>query len=194
MEISCACDGAHRTGYNPADVQERRRRTQSVIHIEGPHTVPPTVVLVGLPPMQRRNVRVGFFGRCGLEAVDRTSLDEACELLLTLSPDAVVLDGRRPELQRLSDRLLWLLAQTAVTPSARARLLVLDTSRIRGSTRLLYEGVGCLFVRQRQQSMRELVRLVRRECGLSGDCCGPTAGAPARRSAGPSDRQVSGHR
>lgn len=129
------------------------------------------VMLVGFPIPRRQNRR-GMFERCGLRAVEVLDLENACDFLQRLVPDAIVLDSHSAELQRLSGALFRLLAlSTRTNDIPKPKVVVLSSTRLSRELRYVYHAAGAVFVPWKSQTLRPLVRIVRHECGLRDDCC-----------------------
>lgn len=129
------------------------------------------VMLVGFPTLRRRH-RQGLFERCGLRTIEASDLENACDVLQRLVPDAIVLDTHNSELQVLSSELFRLLAICArrhETPGP--KVLVLSSMGLSRELRYVYTAAGATVLPLRSQTLRLLVRIVREECGLAGDCC-----------------------
>jgi hypothetical protein len=136
------------------------------------------VVLVGFPILRRHN-RLGLFERCGLHAMESCDLENTCDLLQRLVPDAIVLDTHNPDLQRVSASLFRLLAlSTRSDGGAKPKVLVLSSSRLSQQLRYVYGAVGAIIVPCRSQKLRPLIRIVRQGCGLLGDCCAAESSVP----------------
>jgi CheY-like chemotaxis protein len=130
------------------------------------------VVLVGLQHLVGSKGD-GIFERCQLRVVEVPNPEDACRVLETISPDAIVLDSHHSELKRMAGaavRLLRLLR--AHDPNKRhIPMVVLTSAGISVDLRRAFVNIGALMVPAHLQTHRQLAALIRRLCGLTEPCC-----------------------
>lgn len=135
------------------------------------------VALIGFRE-QIRAIGRGLFERCQLRALELPNPTRACRMLEMIAPDAVVLDSHHPDFKFRSQAALRLL-QVAATYKRSGRntaFVVLNSAGFSSELKNVFLDAGAVLLPVRLQTYRYLARLVRHQCGFSGDCC---ATAPA---------------
>jgi hypothetical protein len=134
------------------------------------------IALVGLrAPIPENGKRVLL--RCQLRSLQFPRPEDAWRSLPTTAFDAVVLDSHHPKLRRLSAPLQRLLDLILARRRGEHRipLVVLRSPGFPMELRQAYENAGAVYIPARQQTYREIAKVVRRLIGLPGGCCEPRA-------------------
>jgi CheY-like chemotaxis protein len=130
------------------------------------------VALVGLERSLEANAR-GVMKRCGIHTLELPDLDDACRLLETLAPDAVVLDTHHPSLKCVSFGIVRLLdALSALGHDGRfVPRIVLTSAGLKLDLKTVFVSGGAVLLPAHLQHYRQLATLIRKLCGLPDDCC-----------------------
>jgi hypothetical protein len=129
------------------------------------------VAVVGLRGPLGAKAR-GVLERCELRALELPSPLEACRVLETVIPDAIVVDSHHPELKDPSDAATLLVdVLTAHRYDGLYIPLVVLTSNGLGEAQRLLLCAGAVLLPAHLQTYREIAAIVRRLCGLANTCC-----------------------
>lgn len=114
----------------------------------------------------------GILQRCQLRAFELPDLPEACRVLETITPDAIVLDSHHPDLQDASAAAVSLLRILKMHHDERPRipLVVLTSSGIK-ALRPTFVRAGAVLLPVHSQTYREIATVIRQLCGLPAGCC-----------------------
>jgi hypothetical protein len=130
------------------------------------------VVLVGFRQSLGSNA-TGLLERCELRALELPCPDDACRVLETIAPDAVVLDSHHASLKTVSGpagRILRVIAEHG-TQDRQIPLIVLAAAGTSAELHRAFLGCNAVLVPSRLQTYRHIAALVRRLCGLPDGCC-----------------------
>ena len=131
------------------------------------------VAFVGLRQRLRPNA-IGILKRCEVKPVEIPTPSEASRVFKTISPDAVVVDSRHPELQRMAEPALLLLREAEAETGSADRLvpiIVLSSAGLSAAVRTALVGLGAVLLPGHHQSYRLIAATVRRLCGRTNPCC-----------------------
>jgi hypothetical protein len=129
------------------------------------------VALVGLDRSLDAKAR-GVLTRCGIQTLELRDLNDACRVLESLAPDAVVLDTHHPALKCVSSGIARLLdALSALGHDGRfVPRIVLTSAGLKLDLKTVFVRGGAVLLPAHLQNYRQLATLIRRLCGLP-DCC-----------------------
>jgi CheY-like chemotaxis protein len=168
-----------------------RRRMTATSRFKTERPIPPErerclVALVGLRRSLRTNAR-SLLQRCELQTLELPDPSDACRLLETLAPDAIVLDTHHPSLQQMSSDVVRLLhALNALGRDGQfVPRIILSSAGLAPELRLAFVRGGAVLLPAHFQHYRRIAVLVRRLCGLPEDCCvgGDSPNSPFNASA-----------
>jgi hypothetical protein len=128
------------------------------------------VALVGLDHTLRANAR-GVLERCQLRVLEFTDPLEACRVLETITPEAVVLDSHHPDLKHQTEVTARLMRALSGNENQRVPLVILSSTGLSAGLQRTLIRAGGVFLPVRLQTYREIAAVVRRLCGLAESCC-----------------------
>ena len=133
---------------------------------------PRTVALLGFRTPLSVNF-TGIFTRCQLHPVACANAADACRVLETIVPDALVIDTHAPALQVVSPAMLTLLelARNSRHQARRVHLVVLTSAGLSALLRTICLDAGAVLLGAETQTHRAMISVIRRICGMSGSCC-----------------------
>ena len=136
------------------------------------HPATPVAAFVGLVQPLTSNAK-GILRRCQLDAIEFACPTEACRIVRTIAPDALVVDSHHPELARMSTSAKGLLRElrTMTDGGQPVPLLVLSSAELTSSLRAAFLSLGALLLPTRRQTYRQIAATLRRLCDLPGPCC-----------------------